>query len=365
MDYIEESKKPPKDKASMSAPQDIVMRLKSLIGQEFVLTGKPRTDGSNFRKLVTECLLREYMPLPAEEYEIIPPKQKGVPIFLREYIDTYVVTTGTFYNLQVWNRNPNSTSVQVDLKNGEMLLANDVRFVLGKISNDKIDSIVVMTPDYIENRFGKFGKPTIKQQLIISPKKREEIIGQGSLIVDDKSLPDEKIDLACEEIPDERSIKDEPEKVLPIHYISEMVTNEIIGEKLDIELSTKQKGQQLERMIAYQLGYKKKQDILEGGYPDIKNQMLEVKVQDSPTIDLGKYSPQFEELVNSGFTTRTVRYLIALTDAMTGTIDGLVLCPGEELGKNFTYVAEKSFKCQRIIPMNFFEEYKGQVVFNP
>lgn len=50
---------------------------------------------------------------------------------------------------------------------------------------------------------------------------------------------------------------------------------------------------------------------------------------------------------------------------MDGAIDGLIMCPGEELGKSFTYVAEKSFKCQRSIPMNFFEEFKGQVVFNP
>lgn len=107
------------------------------------------------------------------------------------------------------------------------------------------------------------------------------------------------------------------------------------------------------------------QDGLEGGYPDIRNQMLEVKVQDSPTIDLGKYSPQFEEQINDNFTTRTIRYLIALTNAMDGAIDGLIMCPGEELGKNFTYVAEKSFKCQRSIPMSFFDDFKGQVVYNP
>ena len=81
-----------------------------------------------------------------------------------------------------------------------------------------------MTPDYIENRFGKFGKPTMKQQLIISNKKREDI-----------------------------SIKDEPNKVLPI---DELITDKLVGEKLDVLLSTKQRGQQLERMVAYQLGYK-------------------------------------------------------------------------------------------------------------
>lgn len=111
------------------------------------------------------------------------------------------------------------------------------------------------------------------------------------------------------------------------------LTNELIGEKLDISLSTKQRGQQLERLVAYQLGYRKMQDMLDSGYPDIRNQMLEVKVQDSPTIDLGKYSPQFEEKITSDFTTRTIRYLITLTDAMYGNIDGIILCPGEELGK--------------------------------
>ena len=59
--------------------------------------------------------------------------------------------------------------------------------------------------------------------------------------------------------------------------------------------------------------------------------MLEVKVQDSPTIDLGRYSPQFEEQINEEFTTRMIRYLIALTDASNGEIDGVVLCPGDEL----------------------------------
>lgn len=366
MDYIEEGKKPPKCKNVVSTPEELVEKLKPLIGQAIPMTGKSRTDGSNFRKIITNHLLSSYMPEAAEEYEIVPPKQKGVPAFLREYIDTYIVTTGSSYNLQVWNRNPNSASVQVDLKNGETLLASDVRFVLGKINTDNcIESIIIMTPEYIENKFGKFGKPTVKQQLIISNKKREDIIHNGSMVISDSNLPDTLLSCADETISDDVSIKDEPNRVLPIKVIDERITDKLIGEKLDISLSTKQRGQQLERMVAYQLGYRDIQNGLEGGYPDIRNQMLEVKVQDSPTIDLGKYSPQFEEQINDNFTTRTIRYLIALTNAMDGEIDGLIMCPGEELGKHFTYVAEKSFKCQRSIPMSFFEEFKGQVVFNP
>lgn len=366
MDYIEIGKIPPRNKLVMSTPEELANRLQSLIGTKIELTGKSRTDGSNFRKLVTEHLLSNYIPEAATEYEIVPPKQKGVPSFLREYVDTYIVTTGNSYNLQVWNRNPNSASVQVYLEGEESLLASDVRFVLGKISSDgTIEAIVIMTPDYIEKTFGKFGKPTIKQQLIISNKKRDEIIKNHSLVVDDISLSKDVIDEKCKEIPANSSIKDDPEKVLPLSYIDEQITESLIGERLDISLSTKQRGQQLERLIAYMLGYKKQQEMLDGGYPDIRNQMLEVKVQDSPTIDLGRYSPQFEENINDAFTTRTIRYLIALTNAVNGSIDGVVLVPGEELGKNFTYVADESFKCQRSIPMDFFKKYKGKAVFNP
>ncbi len=366
MDYIEEGKKPPKCKNIISTPQELVKKLRSLIGQKIQMTGKSRTDGSNFRKIITNYLLAEYMPEAASEYEIVPPKQKGVPLFLREYIDTYIVTTGTSYNLQVWNRNPNSASVQVDLKNGETFLASDVRFVLGKIdTNNCIESIIIMTPDYIEKKFGKFGKPTVKQQLIISSKKREDIISEGGMIISDSCLPKNLLDQNNGVIREGVSIKDEPDKVLSVEMIDELVTDKLIGEKLDITLSTKQRGQQLERMVAYQLVYRKVQDGLEGGYPDIRNQMLEIKVQDSPTIDLGRYSPQFEEQINNNFTTRTIRYLIALTNCVNGAIDGLIICPGEELGKYFTYVAEKSFKCQKSIPMSFFEQYKGDVVFNP
>ena len=114
MNYIEEGKKPPKCKSVISTPEELVEALRPLIGQTIPMTGKSRTDGSNFRKIVTNHLLSNYMPEAADEYEIVPPKQKGVPAFLREYIDTYIVTTGNSYNLQVCNRNPNSASVQVD-----------------------------------------------------------------------------------------------------------------------------------------------------------------------------------------------------------------------------------------------------------
>ena len=66
-----------------------------------------------------------------------------------------------------------------------------------------------------------------------------------------------------------------------------------------------------------------------------------------------------------GFSTQSVRYLIALTDPKTGIYQGVVLCPGKLLAEHFVYVADKSFKCQRSIPMAFFDRFDGQAVFNP
>src|SRR5487761_723730 len=85
--------------------------------------------------------------------------------------------------------------------------------------------------------------------------------------------------------------------------------------------ATKNRGQQLEQIVASGLGYPMTNaDVLIGGYQDIRHQALEVKIQDAPTVDLGRYSPQFDEAVEGcpGFSTQSVRYLIALTDPKSG-----------------------------------------------
>ena len=152
-----------------------------------------------------------------------------------------------------------------------------------------------------------------------------------------------------------------------IQLLTEMVAKKLIGKTLNAN-DTKNRGQELERFVLQLLGYSEDNfHVLAGGYPDILNQLLEVKVQDSPTVDLGKYSPETDEIVMEGsdITTGDIRYLIALTNSQTNIIEGVVLVPGERLGEIFTYVRDTSFKCQRSIPMSFFEDLKGKCVFNP
>ncbi len=369
-------KTPPRSPEDLTSGKEIARRLTSLIGTRFRLApgnNKARTDGSDLRKRV-ECVLEgSDLPPAADEgsYTILPPKAKGVTRIRREWIDTFIVTSGTSYNLQVWNRNPAEPMPQIEYSDGTTLRANDIRITLIRIDPDKeiIRCIVVATPKYIVDHFGKFGKQTVKEQLIIPNSRRVEILAKNPPLLfypDEASAPiarSRRVDLSgC-------SIRDEPDpaKVLPLDSIRQFVADHLIGREIEAA-ATKNRGQELEAIVAESLGYTASTDeLLVGGYPDLRHQALEVKIQDAPTVDLGRYSPQFEEDVPGcpGFSTRQIRYLIALTDASNNRCVGAILCPGSSLGKHFVYVGDRSFKCQRSIPMAFFDKFDGQSVFNP
>jgi len=366
-------KVPPKSPKLLTNPEKLSQKLEPLVGTPFNLTGKTRTDGSTVRKLIASFLEKYDLPDMAEktEYEIVPPKGKGIPRILREFVDTYIVTSGKSYNLQVWNRIPASNTLLIKYESGESLQCNDVRFIFVRIDISKatIASIIILTPDYIENRFGKFGKPTIKHQLLISAKARAAIYESEDKIL---AFPDSKklsYYIKHNYSSPKSSMLEEPElkNLYSISLLKKVVAEKLIGKKLDAA-ATKNRGQALERITLELLGYTVNTgELLFGGFPDIKNQLLEVKVQDSPTVDLGKFSPEKDEFVirEKNLTTFDVRYLIALTNSKTGIIEGVILSPGEKLGEIFSYVSDQSYKCQRTIPMAFFDNYYGKSVFNP
>jgi hypothetical protein len=364
---------PPKNKRLLTPPGTLARRLVSLIGKPFPLSGKTRTDGSNLRKLIAATLGSGKLPIRArpDSWKCMVPKRKGVPRLLREFVETYLVTSGDSYNLQVWNRNPASPSVQIEYDDGSALGANEVRFVLARVDSEKhtIRCIAVLTPDYIVEHFGAFGKPTVKEQLIISEVARQRVYAIRPPVLfhpDDHAVAN----LVASSVPPAGTTIHEfaaPGKIMSLETVRPLVAKALLGRRIESR-ATKDRGQELELLVSHTLGLTvRPNDLLIGGFPDIRSQALEVKIQDSPTVDLGRYSPQFaEELVGClGFTTQTVRYLIALMDTVTSTCAGLVLCPGVRLGDHFAYVADKSFKCQRAIPMTFFDAIDGRSVFNP
>lgn len=365
---------PPASKDELTPGGEIAKRLAVLIGKPFRLSGKTRTDGSNLRKSVAKVLEESTaLPTPALEgsWRIVPPKRKGVPRLLREFIDTFIVTTGSSYYLQVWNRNPSEPIPQIEYSDGSLLRANDVRLVLVRVDvkRQKFRSIVVATPAYIVDHFGRFGKPTIKEQLIILPRVRQQVLAIRPPILFYPDLTPLAKKFRTRIGRQTAHIHESPTvgTTLRLEAIGNFVKSKLIGSRIKPS-ATKNRGQQLEQIVAAGLGYAVSDaDVLSGGYPDIRHQALEVKIQDAPTVDLGRYSPQFDEPVEGcpGFSTQSVRYLIALMDPKSNICVGAVLCPGKRLAEHFVYVADKSFKCQRSIPMDYFDCFEGKAVFNP
>lgn len=364
---IEELKKAPFSKDSVLDNASLANVLQALVNQPFVLTGKSRTDGATLRKAISNLFVGKDIALAEDnQYKIVPDKGKGVPKMLALLLDSYIVTSGDSYNLQIWNRIPNSDDVLILYENGDVVTCKDIRYALIKVDTTRqiIESIIIMTAEEIEDAFGSFGVPTIKHQLIISERKRKDFI-EGRLRISIKDSV--RMQHLC------KTEYVAPTKPLNEIDVANLLSIEVLNNRLlplkgkALEAAdTKTRGQILEREVANLIGYAPT-DSLVGGYPDIPNQLLEIKVQDSPTIDLGAHSPLFEEKIVKAnrITPKDVRYLIALTNPHSGIIEDYVLTAGRELGKYFNYVPTKSYKCQLSIPMDFFAQNKGRVICNP
>lgn len=360
---------PPKSKEHITSPVEIARRLKPLIGRKFPLTNKTRTNGANMRKLVASTLETYPLPEASDNYSYI--STKGIPKITREYLDTYIVTSGNSYNLQVWNRLPTSNELQVEYGDGSGLCASDVRYVLVRVdvSSHEITTVLVLTPEYIERNFGRFGAPTIKHQLIITNKKRREIVGGNGVGFNMRDT--EVVQKLCAEsyVKPGKRFNQWPEsgEILSTYDIMVKAALPLVHQVI-AGGETKIRGQILERLILEKLGYSVGAvKLLEGQYPDIKHQLLEVKIQDSPTIDLGKHTPKAPTLIlpQLGITTKDVRYLIVLMNPKSNEVEGVVLMPGEDLDQHFSYVYGVSGKSQRSIKMSVLNQYEGLSVFNP
>ena len=363
-------KLPPNDKDSVLDGEALAKKLQVLIGKKFPLTDKPRTNGANLRKVITSILDDGTISIATKgDYSIVPAKGKGIPRILACLCDTYIVTTGDTYNLQVWNRLPNTDNHLVRYSNTySPIKCKDIRFLFVKIEpkQEIISSIIVATPEYIVKRFGVFGVPTIKYQMIISDTKRNEIIRRPDSCFYKGDTAQMSLHTTNVVSNQNNHISDKPisGQIMSLESIKEKVVDSLVGTRLTIS-DTKTTGQFLERVVANLLVYNT-EDALVGGYPDIPNQLLEIKVQDSPTVDLGKYSPSCPITINEsmGISTEDIRYLIALTNT-DGMIEGVILSAGASLNDTFTFVSDTNFKCQRSIPMSFFDEQNGKSVFNP
>ena len=82
---------PPQLPTMAMSVEKLISSLKPLLGTSFHLTGKPRTNGSTLRKLISNALLLNGLSPEAEagNFEFISPKKKGVPKLIREMVDIH------------------------------------------------------------------------------------------------------------------------------------------------------------------------------------------------------------------------------------------------------------------------------------
>ena len=124
------------------------------------------------------------------------------------------------------------------------------------------------------------------------------------------------------------------------------------------------RGGELHRLVSQELGYKDFED--DGQFPDIRNQLLEVKLQTSPTIDLGLVSPDSEGVLDveriSGLNIRhcDVRYAIFYATVSNGTvtINRLIMSSGQFFFTKFRRFEGKKIneKLQIYLPARFFQD---------
>lgn len=272
-----------------------------------------------------------------------PPKlfKKTQPRFLCQNFDVYTQKSN---NLQIWNEE----------------ISPSRRYVLIRISEeDIITKIKVVTGDII-SELDKTGKLTQKYQ--------------ARLI----AIPD---NVKLLSVTDTHTIREIVSKyngfnryTLPTAYptICELMPiNEIYHKLLTIvgkslpymgSLQERNRGGVLHGLVCEALGYSSFKD--DGKFPDVKHQLLEVKLQTSPTIDLGLFLPSDEAVLDipqidtKNVRMSDVRYAIFYGEVKNYEIiiTKFYLVTGKDFFTHYTQFGgiKVNKKLQIPLPANFF-----------
>ena len=276
-------------------------------------------------------------------YPVPPGFKKTQPRFPGQFFDTYVQKSN---NLQVWNEE----------------LASTRRYVIIRVNgNDVIARVKVVTGDSLA-LLDTTGTLTQKYQARLIPGE-----AQAELIADKDTeilRPFVQVGVNLGSI---ASPVNHPAagQLLPIGEIFERL-QALVGERFaDIGYDQERnRGAALHRLVCQHLGYADYRD--DGQFPDVRHQLLEVKLQTSPTIDLGLVCPDSAEALDvpkiEGRQIRhcDVRYTLfyAETDGETVTLTHLFLTTGEKFFSRFPQFQGKVLNKKLQIPLSadFFDD---------
>lgn len=250
-------------------PTDILESLLNTGLQGKSLAGLPlRTRSKVVKSLVCEAI----------GYPIPNSFAKTQPRFLGQNFDTYVQKTN---NLQIWNEEVSATRRYVVIGVNEADVITRVKIIVGTqlAFYDKTGTI---TKKYQ----ARFTEGNGENCQLVTSKDTSRLIpfvkGSASnrFSHSPSATPSEDMLLSIEEI------------------FNRLKT--LIGTKFSNPGASKERtrGVELQKLVCTNLGYSRYEDT--GQFPDVFNQILEVKLQTSPTIDLGLILPSSEEELYTG-----------------------------------------------------------------
>ena len=268
--------------------------------------------------------------------------RKTQPRFPGQLLDTYAQKSN---NLQVWNEE----------------LAPTRRYAIIRVSaEDVIERVRVVTGATL-SALDTTGTLTQKYQARCVPgaSKTELVTDTDTDLL--RPLTSAAVNLRTSATPVDHPAANE---LLPIAEVFKRLTP-LVDTRFDDSGHDQERnrGASLHRLVCQALGYAGYQD--DGQFPDVRHQLLEVKLQTSPTIDLGLVCPDSSDPLDVPqvggriIRHRDVRYAIfyATTDGRRVTLTHIFLTTGEAFFTRFPKFGGRVInkKLQIPLPRDFFD----------
>lgn len=269
--------------------------------------------------------------------------KKTQPRFPGQQFDTYIQKSN---NLQIWNEEISATR----------------RYVIIQVSSDfVVERVKVVTGDVLA-LLDKTGTLTGKYQARLVPRRSstELIVAEDT----DNLKPLLKASVCPAQFSHSPISYPAAETLLPISTVFERLAPLVGIEFADAGRDQERnRGAELHRIVCLQLGYSDFRD--DGQFPDLRHQLLEVKLQTSGTIDLGLVLPnsgdplELPRIQGRKLRHCDVRYAVfyGRTDGKQVTLSRFYLTTGEAFFSRFPQFQGKAInkKLQIPLPRDFFD----------
>jgi len=267
--------------------------------------------------------------------------KKTQPRFPCQNFDTYVQKSN---NLQIWNEELAPERRYVLIKTDENDRVTKVKVVTGA-DLAPLDTTGTLTQKYQASYNGEISEPVIYEE------NDSDVV---RLILEERETYNLR-GIKPEDVPSKNSLSSIKElyenlkKLIGFKFIDPGKTNE------------RQRGDILHKEVCRILGYSNFSD--DGKFPDIKNQLLEIKLQTSKTVDLGLVLPNSDfkldmsEIESQKIIAKDIRYAIFYAKIIDENviITNIVIVNGEKFFNYFRQFQGKRLnkKIQINLPKEF------------